>query len=247
MSSSPRSVASETTACVRQALSKTEIEVTEEQCVLLARHLDLVLSYNERLNLTRITDPVEAAYLHVADSLLLRNAVESAPRGVMLDIGTGAGFPGLPLAIVTGRKAVLADSVRKKVVAVDEFIRELELGRRVTTEAARVEELARRRRGDFAVVTARAVAQSNVLVEYAAPFLCRHGRLVVAKARPSSDEIAAADRAAKLCGMKRVSRETFELPENRGHREAIVYERVGNPVVKLPRNTGMAQHHPLGL
>ena len=131
--------------------------------------------------------------------------------------------------------------------AVGEFVRELGLERWVTTEATRVEELARRRRGGFAVVTARAVAQSNVLVEYAAPFLCRRGRLVVAKARPSVDEIAAADRAAKLCGMKRVSRETFELPGDRGHREVIVYERVGNPSVKLPRNTGMAQHHPLGL
>ena len=234
-------------ACVRQALSETEIEVTERQCELLSRHLDLVLSYNERLNLTRITNPVEAAYLHVADSLLLLNAVEFAPRGVLLDMGTGAGFPGLPLAIVTGRKAVLADSVRKKVVAVDEFVRELGLERRITTEATRVEELARRRKRDFAVVTARAVAQANVLVEYASPLLCHGGRLVVAKARPSMDEMAAADRAAKLCGMKRVSRETFELPGDRGHREVIVYERVGNPSVKLPRNTGMAQHHPLGV
>ena len=247
MSSSPRSVDSETVACVRQALSETNIEVTEEQCDLLARHLDLVLSYNERLNLTRITDPTEGAYLHVADSLLLRSAVDSAPSGMMLDMGTGAGFPGLPLAVVTGRKTVLADSVRKKVAAVDEFVSELGLERRVTTEAARVEELARRRRGNFAVVTARAVAQSNVLVEYASPLLRRGGRLVVAKARPTREELDAADRAARLCGMKRVSRETFELPEERGHREVIVYERVGNPAVKLPRNTGMAQHHPLGL
>ena len=247
MSSSPRSVASDTIACVRQALNKTKIEVTEEQCELLARHLDLVLSYNERLNLTRITDPTEAAYLHVADSLLLLSAVEGAPRGVLLDIGTGGGFPGLPLAIVSGRKSVLADSVRKKVAAVDEFVHELGLARRVTTEATRVEELAKRRRGGFSVVTARAVAQSNVLVEYAAPLLCRNGRLVVAKARPSREELDAADRAAKLCGMKRVSRETFELPDERGHREVIVYERVGNPSVKLPRNTGMAQHHPLGM
>lgn len=247
MSLSPHSVASETLACVRQALSKTNIEVTEEQCELLARHLDLVLSYNERLNLTRITDVLEAAYLHVADSLLLWPAVEAAPKGVLLDMGTGGGFPGLPLAIVTGRKTVLADSVRKKVTAVDEFVHELGMQRRVSTEATRVEELARRRRGGFAVVTARAVAQSNVLVEYAAPLLCRGGRLVVAKAHPAQEELDAANRAAKLCGMKRVSRETFELPDGRGHREVIVYERVGNPAVKLPRNTGMAQHHPLGM
>jgi 16S rRNA (guanine527-N7)-methyltransferase len=69
---------------------------------------------------------------------------------------------------------------------------------------------------------------------------------VVAKARISDEELDAANRAAHVCGLKNVSRETFELPDNRGHREVLSYERVGNPSIKLPRAIGMAQHHPLG-
>lgn len=232
---------------LRAALSSSSIEVTEEQLVLLAHHLELVIHKNKYLNLTRIDSFEDGAYLHVVDSLLLRTAFDSAPDGKFVDIGTGAGFPGIPLAIVTGRKAVLVDSVGKKVAAVNEFVTELGLERRVHAEATRAEDLGRRARGQFAVVTARAVAQSNVLVEYAAPLLRMSGRLVVAKARPTEDEITTADRAAKICGLKRVSRETFELPGNRGHREVIGYERVGNPSIRLPRAIGLAKHQPLGL
>lgn len=232
---------------LRAALSSSNIEVTDEQLVLLARHLDLVIKKNKYLNLTRIDSFEEGVYLHVVDSLLLCTSFDDAPSGLFVDIGTGAGFPGIPLTIVTGRKAVLVDSVGKKVAAVNEFVGELGLERSVRVETARAEDLGKRMRGQFSVVTARAVAQSNVLVEYAAPLLRMGGKLVVAKARPAEDEISAADRAAKVCGLKRVSRETFELADGRGHREVICYERVGNPAIKLPRAVGMAKHHPLGM
>lgn len=232
---------------LRAALSSSNIEATDEQIVLLARHLDLVIKKNKYVNLTRIDSFEDGAYLHVVDSLFLRTAFAEAPSGRFMDVGTGAGYPGIPLAIVTGRKAVLVDSVGKKVTAVSEFVTELGLERRVQVKAARAEDLGKRMRGQFAIVTARAVAQTNVLVEYATPLLQMGGRLVVAKARPTEDEIAVADRAAKICGLKRVSRETFELPGERGHREVISYERVGNPAIKLPRAVGMAKHQPLGL
>lgn len=232
---------------LRAALSSSNIEVTDEQVTLLALHLCLVIQKNRYVNLTRIDSFEDGAYLHVVDSLLLRTAFAEAPGGRYMDVGTGAGYPGIPLAIVTSRKAVLVDSVGKKVAAVNEFVTELGLERRVQVKAARVEDLGKRMRGQFAIVTARAVAQSNVLVEYAAPLLQMGGRLVVAKARPTKDEMAVADRAAKICGLKRVSRETFELPGERGHREVISYERVGNPAIKLPRAVGMAKHQPLGL
>ena len=230
-----------------QALSEAQMEATEAQRDALAQHLSLVIERNRTVNLTRITSVGEAVFLHVVDSLLLQGACDAAPSGVLLDIGTGAGYPGIPLAVMTGRKGLLVDSVGKKVGAVRDFVRALGLERRVEAQAIRVEELARQRRGQFAVVTARAVAQTNVLVEYAAPLLCPRGHLVVAKARPTDEELACGDRAAKVCGLKRVSRETFELPRGLGRREVLTYERVGNPSIRLPRNVGMAQHHPLGV
>lgn len=236
----------ETKQVVAGALAEAGVPATAIQAVVLARHLDLVIQKNRVVNITRISTVDEAAFLHVVDSLLLLEAFSAAPDGPFLDMGTGAGYPGIPLAVVTGRSATLVDSVRKKAAAVDEFVRELGLSDGVEVLATRVEDLARDRRGAYSVVTARAVAQTNVLVEYASPLLRRGGRLVVAKARPTDEELAQADAACRLCGMRRVSRETFELPRGLGHREVISYERVGRPRIKLPRAVGMARHHPLG-
>lgn len=228
------------------ALDEAGIATSGRQRELLARHLDLVIERNRVVNLTRITSVREATYLHVVDSLLLGDAFACAPEGPFVDMGTGAGYPGIPLAIVTGRQAVLIDSVGKKVAAVQDFVNELGLSDTVRAVTGRVEDFARKNRGGFAVVTARAVAQTNVLVEYAAPLLVRGGRLVVAKARPTADEVAAGDRAARICGLRRVSRETLSLPHDMGQREILVYERTGNPSVRLPRPVGTAKHHPLG-
>ena len=219
---------------------------TREQWRALTRHLGLVIERNRTLNLTRITGWDEAVCLHIVDSLLLQDAFAEAPAGAFVDVGTGAGYPGIPLAVVTGRDGTLVDSVAKKAAAVREFVEELGMSGQLRVEATRIEELARCERARYAVVTARAVAQTGTLVEYAAPLLCKGGRLVVAKARPSDEELARAKRVAKLCGMRYVSRETYELPADLGHREVISYERVGNPRIKLPRPVGAAQHRPLG-
>lgn len=222
------------------------IETTEEQRRLLLRHLGLVIDKNREINLTRIEDWYSGMILHILDSLLLVPACEEAPAGAFLDMGTGAGYPGLPLGIVTGRRGLLVDSVGKKVNAVSGFVRDLGLSSRLSCEHARVEDLARERRGAFPVVVARAVAQTNVLVEYATPLLAPHGRLVLAKGNLSDEELTAGDAAAAVCGLERVSRETRELPEGMGHREIVVFEKVGRPQVRLPRKAGEARRHPLG-
>ena len=219
--------------------------LTDAQKDLLRRHLELVLERNKVLNLTAITDIREAPYLHILDSLLLKDAFDAAPEGPFVDIGSGAGYPGIPLAIVCQRPATLVDSVRKKAQATASFVNELGL-KDVRVEAVRIEDLARHESNGYAVACARAVAPAGVLVEYAAPLLKRGGRLVVAKARPDEDEVARAMRAAKICGMMYVSRETYELPHGLGHREILSFEKVGKPRVKLPRATGKARHEPLG-
>lgn len=219
---------------------------TREQWKALVKHLELVIERNRTLNLTRITGWDEAVVLHILDSLLLQEAFAQAPAGAFVDIGTGAGFPGIPLAIVTGRPATLVDSISKKASAVRDFVDALELSDAIRVESTRVEVLGRTERGRYAVATARAVAQTATLVEYAAPLLHHGGRLVVAKARPSDTELRIADKACAICGMRRVSRETYELPKGLGHREIVSYEKIANPRIRLPRATGMAQHHPLG-
>lgn len=223
------------------------INCSDEQLILLIRHLLLVIEKNKVMNLTRIVDPSEAVSLHIVDSLLplAGEGLSCSEKQSFLDIGTGAGFPGLPLSIVTGMGGLLVDSVGKKVGAVNEFIDALSL-RHVVATHARIEELplASSRRYDFAF--ARAVAQSNVLIEYATPLLKAHGRLVLEKARPSDDELSHARSAADICGLELVSRETYELPRELGHREILVYEKARKSKIRLPRRTGLAKSDPLG-
>lgn len=229
-------------------LSQFGISLTQEQARTLVSYLGLVIEKNKVVNLTRITNPTEAVTLHLVDSLLplASSSLQVDQSSRILDMGTGAGFPGVPVAVVTGAQALLVDSVRKKTDAVAEFAAALGLGN-VSTRHARLEELARELTSSQDVVFARAVARTNVLIEYATPFLSQNGMLVVEKGRPEDDEITEAEKAASLCGLSLVSRETFELPRDLGHREILIYKKVSKSKIKLPRRTGLAKSQPLGV
>lgn len=231
-----------------QLLESYGIEADDEQRRLLLTHLDLVVEKNRVMNLTRIVDPDEAIIRHVVDSLLVLPSLQSSMRPgarTFVDIGTGAGFPGIPLGIMTAWHGVLIDSVGKKVGAVAEFIDALGLSGQLETQSVRAEDLAKKKRGAFDVVTARAVADLGILVEYASPLLKKGGLLVVSKARIADDEIERGNKTGELVGLRSVSRETYELPNDQGHREVLVYERKGACKIKLPRPAGMAKHRPL--
>ncbi len=228
-------------------LAEFGIACDARQASLLIRHLSLVIEKNRVVNLTRIVEPEEAVTLHIVDSLLplasskLNLGVESR----YLDIGTGAGFPGIPLGIMTGAHGLLIDSVGKKVTAVNEFVQELGLSQ-VCARQVRAEDLARESERHDAVF-ARAVAQSNVLIEYATPLLKQGALCVLEKAHVHDDELSAAQQAADICGLSLVSRETFELPRELGHREILIFQKQRGSRIKLPRRTGEAKRSPLGL
>lgn len=225
------------------------LTMTPEMAELLVQHLNLVVEKNKSINLTRITNEYEAIVLHILDSLLFiaHNPTVLGPGERLLDIGTGAGYPGLPLTIVSGCQSTLIDSVGKKVNAVTEFTDALGLADRVSCLHARAEEVPEACHSRFDVVVARAVAQTNVLIEYATPCLRRNGTLLVGKGNPSDEETQAASRAAKICGLEESGRFEYELPRDLGHRTILVYTKTGNPRIKLPRQNGMAKRSPLGL
>lgn len=217
------------------------------QASLLIRHLMLVIDKNRSMNLTRITDPADAVTLHVVDSLLSLacSGVSLSVGDSFVDMGTGGGFPGICLGIMTGARGLLVDSVGKKVLAVREFIDELGLHDLSATKM-RLEELPLMAYEPQDYVVARAVAQSNILIEYAAPLLKNQGILILEKARPTVDEFNHADKAAQICGMSLVSRETFELRDALGHREIILYRKTRPSRITLPRKVGVAKQKPLG-
>lgn len=222
------------------------IEVQSGVLEPLVSYLEAVLRANETVNLTRITDPPEALRLHILDSLCALHEVIEAPLGGMCDIGTGAGFPGVPLAHAAMRQCTLLDSVGKKADVAERILAELGSIQGITVSRDRAEYHARAHAGSYSVVTARAVAPIASLVELSAPLLSNGGRLVALKGSPTELEIAAGRTAAAVVGLDFKSRRDYVLPGGEEQRCVIVYEKARKSRVPLPRREGLAQHAPLG-
>lgn len=216
----------------------------KRQRELLDKHLELVIEENKVTNLTRIVDWESAQVLHVEDSLAGLPEVEEALEGPYLDMGSGAGFPGIPLAIMTGRETLLADSVGKKTRALDSFAAELGIDDIVSTYHGRIEDLALQQPNHFSLVTARALSSLASLLELASPLLTKGGRLVCYKTRSESEEIEHAREIARKLGMEFVSSRGFTLSDGETSRAIIVFRKRCNPSMKLPRRVGMAQKKP---
>ena len=183
---------------------------------LIDRYMEQVLEVNKTLNLTRIEDSEHARLLHIEDSLAGLDELNQAPEGRYVDLGSGGGFPGVPLGIVSGRQTLLVDSVKKKMAA-----------------------------ERFSVATARALAKLSVLMELSSPLLKKGGALICYKAQLSDEELDNALRLQSYLGMKLKSDRDFLLSDNETHRRIIVFEKVKQPGLKLPRRVGLAQKKPL--
>ena len=220
------------------------IEVSDTQEELLLKDLHAIMEVNKVMNLTRITSEGEGMVLHLEDSLTGLPYVNDAPQGLYGDLGTGGGFPGIPLCIMTRRQTMLVDSVKKKVRALEEVASDLGLQEQITGYDGRIEDLALEKKGAFSVLTARALSSLPSLMELACPLLRKHGRLVCYKAQPSEEELSMASDIEGLLSMKKIAYDSFELSDG-SHRCIIVYEKIDKPHVRLPRRVGLAQKSPL--
>lgn len=225
------------------------IRITVSEADVLYKHFCSMREYNKITNLTRITDTWSALVLHYLDSLLnilvMQNLNINLQTQTILDLGTGAGFPGIPLSIKLPKKLVLCDSVGKKTKFLSHYIAENCIDGPIYIENKRVEELSPQYDHQFTLIVTRAVAQLSILLEYASPLLNHNGLLICSKAQLSEAEFQHAEKVASICGFRFVSRETFELPLQMGHREFVVYRKENKAKIKLPRNIGDAVHKPL--
>lgn len=215
-----------------------------EQRELLDLHLRYVIEENKTTNLTRITDWETAKILHVEDSLVGVPFIKKAPQGDYLDMGTGAGFPGIPIAITTERKTLLADSVGKKVAALNRMITKLSLEGIVSTFQGRTEDLAKDQPENFSVITARALSSLSSLLELASPLLKINGHLICYKSQDIDDELMHAKTVCNKFGMKFIEVQNFTLSDGVTHRSIVVFEKTSKPSISLPRRVGMAQKKP---
>jgi 16S rRNA (guanine527-N7)-methyltransferase len=232
----------------RDELAAAGFEVGPTAHARLARFVELLLRENRRVNLTAIRTAGDAWRLHVCESLALLPLVDRLHPERLLDLGTGGGIPGIPLACACeGLELTLLDATRKKLDAVERIVSQLGL-KGVRTLWGRAETLAHDAayRERFDVVTARAVAALPTLVEYAAGFVRPGGQCWFAKSlEAATHEVEAAQRAAAQCGLKRVGSRRFSLPDGHGEREVVVYAKREPLRSDLPRSPGRPARKPL--
>ncbi len=221
------------------------------EIVIKSEHLDQMLEYarhvlmtNKTMNLTRIQSPEEFAIKHILDSLVCLRAGIPAGRGI--DIGTGAGFPGIPLRILGVKPILLVDSLAKRVAFLNETIASLRLSDVVAIHG-RAEELGRDPgyRGLFQWAVARAVAPLPVLLEYASPFVAVGGMVLCMKGSDANEEIEQAGRAVARLALTERNRIYVRLPLEMGQRCLIIYEKTGRTPQEFPRRPGVPTKRPL--
>ena len=186
---------------LRTQTARFGVSLTDNMCRKFDRYAELLVEWNEKMNLTAITDPVGIAVKHFADSVSAMPLLPEKQGIRVIDVGTGAGFPGIPLAIVRPDiRVTLLDSLNKRLTFLDEVCRQL--GIEAETVHARAEDGARDQtlRERFDVATARAVAALPVLAEYCLPYVKVGGRFIAMKGPESEAECAAAARAIALLG-----------------------------------------------
>ena len=211
------------------------------------RYRQELLGWNTRMNLTTITDPGEVLIKHFLDSLSLL-IVYDRPGTRLLDIGAGAGFPGLPLKIARSHwQAVLLEATGKKVTFLQHVIETLQL-QDVIAVHGRAEGLAHKQeyRAAFDLVTARAVASLPTLLEYAAPFCRVGGQIILPKKGELAEELAQGKRAARQVGAVLKDDVAVTLPGLEDGRRLLVWEQVRKCPAQFPRSGAVMAKRPLG-
>ena len=216
-----------------------KITLTENQYEQFQKYFELLAEWNEKMNLTAITDESGVALKHFADSLSLLNFVDIPQNSSLADVGTGAGFPGVVLKIARPDiKLTLIDSLNKRLVFLGEVCAQLgieaELIHSRAEDGARDEKL--RESFDFAV--SRAVARMNVLSAYCLPYVKVGGAFCAMKGAQANEEFKESLNAINTLGGKLEKKYFFELPENGGERAIAVVRKVKNTPQKYPRQSG---------
>ncbi len=237
----------EQSAFLKEVLHDLGISCSEREMEQFLGYYDLLVKKNEVMNLTRITDWKDAAVKHFADSLSVLSHLSFSEADRILDLGTGAGFPGIPLSIHFPEKHFfLADSVAKKLKFIEEACVSLTI-QNVQTIHGRAEDLGQEAqyRESFDLVLSRAVASLPVLAEYCLPFVRIGGSFAAYKTEGAREEVSAAKRAITLLGGKIRKAVTFDLSENGPSRQLIIIEKTGSTSKKYPRKAGTPSKEPL--
>ena len=225
-------------------LEKENIILSETQKKQFEQYVFLVQETNKVMNLTSITEEEEMYEKHFYDSLLFSFG-ENLDGKLLLDVGSGAGFPGIPLAIVyPNLKLTLLEPIGKRANFLNKVKDELKLAN-VEVVCSRCEDYSKSNANKFDLVTARAVSRLNILLELACQLVKVHGLFIALKGKIAQEEIDEAKKAMSILSYKIIKTKEGELPSDKSVRENIFIEKVGSSPIKYPRNYSQIKSRPL--
>ena len=233
---------------LNNGLKALNISSTDDQIDRLVRFYEMVVETNKVMNLTSITDWDEFVDKHFLDSLVLESVFpEVKDVNKAIDIGTGAGFPGIPLAIMYPNiEFTLLDTLTKRINFLDEVCKELELDN-ISLIAGRAEDYGKDSsyREQYDLCVTRAVAEINVLSEFTIPFVKENGKIVFYKSNSVKEELEQGNNSINTLGGKLNNNIEVLIPNTEYKRNIIIIDKVENTPSKYPRKAGIPKKRPL--
>lgn len=230
-----------------EALEDMGLEYGEEQLRKFERYMKLILEWNEKVNLTSITEPQEFIKKHYVDSIAICSFSQMKDARSIIDVGTGAGFPGIPLAILFPQKQfLLIDSLNKRIKIIEEISREIGL-QNVVFRHGRAEELAQSRdyRERYDLCVSRAVANLAVLSEYCIPFVRVGGSFAAYKTGAAEEELKESFRAIELLGGQPQENKPICIKGYDLDHRILFIKKIKKTLAKYPRKAGTPAKEPL--
>ena len=221
------------------------VRFSVEQIEQFYKYMNLLIEWNEKMNLTAITEPKEIILKHFIDSITILKYIDDNSK--LVDVGTGAGFPGVPLSIMNPTlKITLVDSLNKRLIFLQEVVKELNL-KNIEIVHARAEEFGQNKkyREKFDIATTRAVANLATLSEYLVPLVKIGGKIISMKASNAKEEINDAQKAIEVLGGKIEKIEEFDLPKSDIGRTIIIIDKNKCTPAIYPRKAGTPAKEPI--